>query len=278
MIELPEAATIAGQITTELQGKRVARGMRGNSPHKFAFYSGEPEDYERILEGKVVGPAEPFGSCLAVKLEPGYGLVLGDGGERILYHTSEATLPKKHHLLLEFDDDTYLSVGIMGWGAAQLVPWEDLATQTFAGPRLLSPLDAEYTAAHLKSLFADALPDDSRTMKAAIVRRPGVVGVGNGYLQDILFRARLHPRRRLTSMTPAEWRGLHKAIKTTITQATKAGGRDTERDLYGARGQYVALMDTRTAGGPCPECETPIEKISYQGGSCYLCPKCQKLG
>ena len=58
-------------------------------------------------------------------------------------------------------------------------------------------------------------------------------------------------------------------------QATKAGGRDTERDLYGQTGGYRCLLDTRTRGTPCTACGSTIEKISFLGGSCYFCPSCQ---
>ena len=57
--------------------------------------------------------------------------------------------------------------------------------------------------------------------------------------------------------------------------AVRGGGRDTEFDLYGRPGSYVPRLDRRQAGRPCPVCGTPIEKIQYLGGSCYVCPVCQ---
>ena len=107
MIELPEAVTIARQIDERLKGKRIDSALRGNSPHKFAFYSGEPEEYERILAGKEVAEARAHGNQILVSAEPGYTVVLGCGGEKILYHQTEATLPKKHQLLLRFADGSY---------------------------------------------------------------------------------------------------------------------------------------------------------------------------
>ena len=58
-------------------------------------------------------------------------------------------------------------------------------------------------------------------------------------------------------------------------RAVDLDGRDTERDLYGNRGRYVRMMDSKTKGLPCPQCGTPIVKIQYLGGACYLCPDCQ---
>jgi formamidopyrimidine-DNA glycosylase len=277
MIELPEAHVISQQITAELQGKRIRSAVRGNTPHKFAFYTAEPEGYARTLRGLTVGAAEARASCLIVAMEPGWAVVLGDGGERILYHPSAATLPKKHHFLLEFEDDTYLSVAIQGWGAVQMVPRDQVATETFARARRPMPLDDSFTLTYLRELLGDISPEVALSIKAAVISKPGICGVGNGYLQDILYHARLHPRRRAGTLTAAELKALHKSARLVIRQATRAGGRDTERDLYGAPGRYVRLLDARTVGQPCPACQTPFEKISFLGGSCYFCPTCQPL-
>ena len=146
----------------------------------------------------------------------------------------------------------------------------------------MSPLDGEFTvgsrrsAAYLQQLFAEVPPGDPRSIKYFVISKPGIWGVGNGYLQDILFRAKLHPRRRVVEISTKEQRAVHQAVKATITQAAKANGRDTERDLHNQPGRYVRILDSRVVGQPCPECATPIERISYLGGASYFCPHCQK--
>jgi formamidopyrimidine-DNA glycosylase len=60
-----------------------------------------------------------------------------------------------------------------------------------------------------------------------------------------------------------------------VNQVIAGGGRYDETDLYGNPGGYVRLMDKNSVGQPCPECGTPIEKMSYLGGTCYYCPACQ---
>ena len=99
--------------------------------------------------------------------------------------------------------------------------------------------------------------------------------MGSGMLQDILFRAKLNPRRKVPDIKKEERVHLHQAILKTMQLAIEAHGRDTEKDLFGIPGSYIPLMDRRTAGTPCPLCGTTIEKISYLGGSCYICPSCQ---
>jgi formamidopyrimidine-DNA glycosylase len=275
MIELPEALTIAQQMNDELKGKNIEYGNRGNSPHKFAFYNRPPEEYEAILKGKTMGEAKEHGSCILVSVEPDHLLVLGGGGERILFHQSAKTLPKKRQLLLHFEDDTYLTVSVQGWGSAQLIHHSEVAAYPHVANQGVSPLNDAFTFEYFQQQFRELKEEDPRSVKFFMISNPGVWGVGNGYLQDILFRARIHPRRRVINITKEEKQTLYEAIIVTIKHAAALGGRDTERDLYNRPGGYSRLMDSRTVGQPCPECGAEIEKIQYLGGASYFCPRCQ---
>jgi formamidopyrimidine-DNA glycosylase len=275
VIELPEALIIARQMSEELKGKQIESGIRGNVPHKFAFYSGSAEEYEAILKGKTMGEATGHGNAILASVGPDYTLVLGGGGERILFHQSESTLPKKHHLLLHYQDGTYLTVTVQGWGNVLLLHQSELVEHPHVGEKRVSPLSDAFTFEYLQGLFEELEEEDSRSVKFFIVSEPGIWGVGNGYLQDILFRARIHPRRRAIGIVEEERQALHKAIRETLKQAVDLGGRDTERDLYNRRGGYRRIMDSKSVGKPCPACGTPVEKIQYLGGACYLCPSCQ---
>lgn len=277
MIELPEAQTVARQIDADLRGKGIAAAQRGNSPHKFAFYTGSPEEYEATLVGRTICGAEAMGNHIVVAVEPDYVLALGCGGERILYHPDAQTLPKKHQLLLRFADNTYLTVSVQGWGAAQLVPREDLGARTYVDPGRVSPLGEAFTWEHYDGLFQDLEPKDSRSIKFFCISKPGIWGLGNGYLQDILYQAHVHPRRKAADLTPDERRALFDATVDVLRRATDLGGRDTERDLHNRPGGYRPALDRRMVGEPCPGCGTPIAKIQFQGGSCYFCPDCQPL-
>jgi formamidopyrimidine-DNA glycosylase len=275
MIELPEATTIARQINAELKGKRIAEGNQGNSPHKFAFYSYPAEAYAALLRDKTLGETTANGVLILVTLEPGYTLILGEGGERIIYHRSAATLPQKRQLLLHFTDDTYLTVSIQGWGATLLLPQADVASHPYVYLSKPSPLSEAFTREFFKGLFAELEPDDPRSIKFFLISKPGVLGIGNGCLQDILWRAKIHPRRRAVGLSEAEQGALYTAMRQTLREMVDCGGRDGDFDLYGHPGGYQRLLHAKSVGQPCPDCGTPFEKASYQGGSVYYCPKCQ---
>jgi len=275
MIELPEAVTIAGQMNKELSGKRIAAVERGHTPHKFAFYTYPADTYRSILEGSSVGESTDHGNAILTQIGSDHVLVLGGGGERILYHQGGETLPKKHQLLLQFEDQTYLTVTVSGWGNVMLLQHEELAEHPHVGETRVSPLSEEFSWAYFKRYFDDLVGDDSRSVKFFVVSKPGIWGVGNGCLQDILFHARLHPRRKVIDIADDEQLALYDAIVRTLNQMIDLGGRSSEVDLYGNKGGYVRILDSKTVGTPCPECGTLIEKAQYLGGTIYFCSTCQ---
>jgi formamidopyrimidine-DNA glycosylase len=275
MIEFPEAYTIARQINTDLKGKRIESAVRGNVPHKFAFYSRTPEEYAALLQAEIIGDAFVNGPLIVMGAEPGYVIVMGGGGERILLHRSEKTLPKKYHLLLNFEDQTHLSVTVQGWGSALLLTLPELENHAFYNKINPPPLSEAFTFDYFNGLFDSLEAEDSRSIKYFLISKPGVLGIGNGYLQDILFQAKILPRRRAVQVSADEQLALHTAIRDVLQKAVDLGGRDTEHDLYDRPGRYVRIMDNRTAGQPCPECGTLIKKESFLGGAVYYCPHCQ---
>ena len=275
MIELPEATAIAQQINGELAGKQIEYGDRGNATHKFAFANGTADEYTGIFKDKTIGPAEGHGSAILVPIEPGYVLVLGGGGERILYHQNSAKLPKKTHLLLRFTDGTSLTVTVQGWGNTLLLPEQTHGAHRHVQIDRIPPLSAGFTWAYFESLFEEIDPESSKSAKFFANSEPGVWGMGNGCLQDILYHARIHPKRRIVDLTGDEKRALYNAIVDTLSRMVELGGRYEERDLYGRRGGYVRRLGTKTKGMPCTVCGTPIEKSQYLGGAIYFCPTCQ---
>jgi formamidopyrimidine-DNA glycosylase len=275
VIELPEAMVIGQQMAQELAGKQIAYGNQGNSPHKFAFTSGTAAEYEAILKDKTIGPARGHGSAILVPIEPGHVLVLGGGGERILYHQEERTHPKKRQLLLQFSDGTSLTVTVSGWGNVMLLPKATAGEHRHVQSDRIPPLSAGFTWEHFQELFDTVDPESSKSVKFFTISEPGVWGIGNGCLQDILYHAGIHPRRRIVDVGEGDRRALYDAIVRTLAQMVELGGRESERDLYGNRGRYVRILDSKTKSKPCPRCGTPIEKSQYLGGAIYVCPSCQ---
>jgi formamidopyrimidine-DNA glycosylase len=276
MIELPEAITFARQLNATLSGKQIAAAVRGNSPHKFAFYTRTAEEYADILAGKRIGAASHHGSLILLPTLPEHLLLLGYGGERILFHLTAETLPKKHQLLLQFTDGSFLSVTVQGWGFCQLLQASEVSSHPHLSKPGPDPLSKAFTLEYFQTLFETLKEFDPRSVKFFMISEPAVLGIGNGCLQDILFRAKIDPRRKANALSALERQALYQAIRETLQLAVDQGGRNSERDLFNQSGGYRRLLDSDTVGQPCPACGSPIQKISFQGGAAYLCPTCQK--
>ena len=103
-----------------------------------------------------------------------------------------------------------------------------------------------------------------------------IPGLGNGVLQDILFRARIHPKTRISTLSDKQKDTLFHCVKDTLQDIYLAGGRNSETDLFGKKGGYIPTLSKDTVGKPCPVCGEDIRKENFLGGSIYYCFECQK--
>ncbi|MBN2549917.1 MAG: hypothetical protein JXB15_12210 [Anaerolineales bacterium] len=275
MFELPELVILARQINENLQGKTVLKGELGNSPHKFVWYNRSPEDFEALTRGKVVGQASARGRWLFIPLEPGYMLLLGEFGGRLLYHPAGASLPAKYHLHITFDDGSVLTALTQMWGAYELYEQGQEQERQYVKDMRPTPLDASFTVEYFQALVESLKTGEKRTAKKLLTQEQLIPGLGNAIAQDILFRAHLLPQHPLETLSSAQVQLLHQAIIETVREVIAQGGRYDETDLFNQPGGCVRLMDSRSAGEPCPACGAIIEKMQYLGGACYFCPRCQ---
>jgi Formamidopyrimidine-DNA glycosylase len=104
-----------------------------------------------------------------------------------------------------------------------------------------------------------------------------IPGLGNGTLQDILFNAGIHPKKKTQDLSEQQKEQLFFSIKNTISEMCELGGRDTEKDLFGAFGRYKTKLSKNTSGKPCDKCGSIVVKENYLGGSIYYCKECQPL-
>jgi formamidopyrimidine-DNA glycosylase len=280
MIEMPEAFNLAKQMNETLKGKTISRFARGTQTHKFLWLNRPDEEYQAILAGKTITGASSFGRSIYLQMGREAMLWWTDAGGKILYHAPGAALPPKYHLGWDFSDGSHLTYQLEMWGAVRLLeadgfdkrPHEETGTD---------PLSPEFTFEKFNTMLEEYPGKTSNGIKGFLVatgyKVPNHIhGLGNAIVQDILFQAGIDPRHKIPALHDDERRNLYDAIRQVLEQAIRAGGRDDELNLFGQPGGYVRRMDSRTAGQPCPNCRTPVLKIAYMGGACYLCPKCQK--
>ncbi|HHX28537.1 MAG: endonuclease VIII [Bacillota bacterium] len=275
MIELPESHVLAEQINRTVAGKEILYVTANQSPHGCARYSGNPSEYSSKLRGKRVSGADVFCGFVRIAADDMCLLISAP----IKYHAPGEKLPEKHQLLVLFDDGSAISCTVRVWGAMFCYRQGEEAEGIPVGHHLNtepSPLDDRFDYAYFRSLAAS---EDAKSLcaKAFLATEQRIVGMGNGVLQDILWNAHVHPKRRMDTLSEAEFRALFDSVKKTLADMVAQGGRDTERDLFGQSGGYKTVLKKTTAGSPCAECGSTIINETYLGGAIYYCPTCQQL-
>lgn len=275
MLEIPEALVIARQTSQILAGCTIVQVIVGQTPHKFAFYAGDPAAYPALLVGKKISHAKARGGM--VSIAAGDSTLVFSDGAALRHWPATSKRPDKHQLLLEMDDGSAFTASIQMYGGVWCFKGEDFDNPYYQVARdKPSPLSEQFDRAYFEAIMA--APDSEKlSAKAALATEQRIPGLGNGVLQDILYRAGIHPRQVVRLLDLAAKDRLFHAIKDTLAEMAAMGGRDTEKDLFGQPGGYQTQLSKNTVGQTCRKCGQTILKEAYLGGSVYVCPGCQRL-
>lgn len=275
MIELVEASLLSEQLNNTIRGKRITKVTTLYSPHKFTFFHGDPQNYDALLRDRRIGESSPNGGQIRMEIED-LILVIGDGID-LRYHEKDAKLPAKHQLLMEFTDGSALSGSTQMYGFLWCVREAEFDNPYYlVGKEKPSPLTDQFDLEYFMRIL-DAPRAEKLSTKAVLATEQRIPGLGNGVLQDIMYEAGLHPKRKVATYTEEDKLRLFHAIKETLSLMVNQGGRDTEKDLFGIPGGYRTKMSKNTVGKACPKCGQTIQKEAYLGGSIYYCSACQTL-
>ncbi len=273
--ELPEAVSVARQMDRVLPGKTIERILLSQdcaSLIRQGFVNLDAVD----LTGKVIRRVTSQGKWIFMRLESDWFLTLAiESSGKLLFHPIGSAKPDKFRLLVEFASGECLSMHLQGWGFARAAPQEVLINWAYPGHLGLDPLDEVQLSAEVLDLLL--AQGEKKVLKAILTDQRQIAGIGIGYCQEILYRAKLHPKRKAGGLAPAERAQLLASIRATLGEAVSLGGSASEVDLYGHPGGYQRQIGSHLLGLPCPRCGMVIEKVSVAGGACHICPGCQKL-
>lgn len=276
MIELPEAIVLSKQVNEMVTNKEIVRVIAEQSPHKFAWYHKDPQQYGDILEGRSIQHATAVGGLL--ELQVGDAKLVFSDGVNLRYFPAGSKRPIKHQLLLELEDESALCASVQMYGGLSCYPQGEEETSSYymVAKSKPSPLSKEFDEAYFEEISSVKEVQKS-SVKAFLATEQRIPGLGNGVLQDILWTAKLHPKRKMNTLSGEERAVMFRSIKDVLLAMTKAGGRDTEKNLFGIAGGYETAMSRNHVGEHCHVCGQPIIKDAYLGGSVYYCENCQKL-
>ena len=272
MPELPEVETVRARLAPVLTGRRFER-VEIHDPRLVRPY--EPAEVAAELEGERVAAVERRGKYLIVRFESGRVLLIHLRMTGSLRHTSGDLAEDTHRrAVVRLDngsDVAYRDVRRFGtWlllEPGELEPYLDSRVGE-------EPLDALFTAARL----GERLSGRRAPIKAALLDQRTLAGMGNIYVDEALWRARIHPLRAAESLDRNELRRLHKGVRAALEAGIARQG-STLRDYAlpdGASGSMQHEFKVYGRGGePCDRCGTPIAKIRVAGRGTWFCSTCQ---
>ncbi|MEW6649475.1 MAG: DNA-formamidopyrimidine glycosylase family protein [Chloroflexota bacterium] len=268
MPELPEIACRARQMNHELSGK-VIQSIEVLQPKCLNMPVG---NFQAALHGAKIIQVSYQGKWIFVNTTNGWLLLnLGMGGEILL--VTRASLPEKYRLIFDFADSSCLAVNFWWFGYAHYVSQDQLHTHEMTRKLGRNALDLQ------RSDFKQLLTSARGKVKPFLLDQSKIAGIGNAYIHDILFLARLHPLRALSSLQESDIDRLFDSIQTGLRTSLDKNGAFYEVDLHGWRGSFTMddILIGYKEGKPCPACSTPIEKIRTGSTSSFICPSCQSL-
>jgi formamidopyrimidine-DNA glycosylase len=266
MPELPEITVLARQMQAELVGKTIT-AMEILQPKCLNI---EEKAFRSRLIGAEILQVTHRGKWLQAQTTQGWLLLsLGMGGEVLLIEDN--ALPERRRVVFGFDDDTRLAVNFWWFGYCHYAADPaDHAMTARLGPNALD-LTLED--------FRELLRGRRGGIKSFLLDQSRIAGIGNVYVQDPLFVAKIHPLRKINTLSEQEIEALWRALRHTLQESIDLGGSAWEMDLYGAKGRWDEshLLVAYREGKPCPACGMTVEKIKTGSTSNCICPQCQAL-
>ncbi len=273
MPELPEVETVVRTLKKLVIGKTISRVSV-----LLARIVRRPDDVEEFkaqLVGQTIRSIERRAKFIKfildrdvlvshLRMEGRYGL-----------YAAQDELEKHTHVIFHFTDGTELRYrDVRQFGTMDLFPiGEELAREPLAklGPE---PLDPGFTP----DVFWGMLQGRTTKIKPLLLNQSFLVGLGNIYVDEALFRARIHPERPANQLTPREAVRLHESIVATLNEAIAQGGSSIKSYVngQGEMGMFQQSLNVYgRKGEPCPVCATPIVRFVVGGRGTHICPSCQ---
>lgn len=274
MPELPEVETIRQSLLPRLTGRRIDSVQVREKRLRYPVDAGV---LERLVLGHTIQSIERRSKYLVIRFDAQTALVLHLGmSGRILLVKAGAEFARHDHVIFGLDNGVEMRFrDHRRFGLVEAFAEAELDTCRHFKSLGLEPLSEACTP---EELF-----ERSRKLKKPIknflMDAQVLVGVGNIYASEALFRARIRPTRPAGKLTLQDWKHLHRAVRSVLEKAIREGG-TTLRDFVDSDGEYGgyqhSLFVYGRASKACRRCKTIIRRKIMAGRSTFYCPLCQR--
>ena len=285
MPELPEVETVRRGLSPALKGARLVRVEARRPDLRFPL----PEGFVQRLTGATVLDLTRRAKYLLAPLDRGDTLVMHlgmtgrfeiEGAERQerpgVFHYAAPADPKHAHVVFETDAGRRITFfDPRRFGFMDLIATEDIESHPWFAKMGPEPLGPQFDARALAAAFKGR----KQSPKTLLLDQRVVAGLGNIYVCEALFRARISPLKPAGSISRAKISALALAIKAVLAEAVEAGGSSIS-DYAGADGALGYFQHSFRVygreGEPCPDgCKGVVERVVQGGRSTFYCPRCQ---
>lgn len=278
MPELPEVEVNRRGLNYLLRDK-VIKEIEVYWPNIVVGFEQQPNWENQIINQRII-EIKRRGKYLIFRLNEGSIVShLRMEGKYFYYNLKELPNEKaKHtHVIFRFKDDSELHYNdVRKFGRMEYLETDQLLNYFEARQIGPEPVATEFKLDE----FSEQLNKSKQNIKAALLSQKYVAGLGNIYVDEVLFRTGIHPLIKADKLNKQQVKALYSDIIKVIEEAIEAGGSSirTYRNTVGESGNYQKQLKVygRT-NEPCVKCQTPIEKIRVAQRGTHICPRCQVI-
>lgn len=283
MPELPEVETVRRGLAPVMEGQRIVRAdvnrpdLRWPFPDRMAERLGGQRVLRLRRRSKYILADLDSGETLLIHLGmSGRMMVSGDPLGRFVH---DHPMPEKHdHVVFHMDNGARITFNDpRRFGAMDLMTTAEADAHKLLAGLGPEPFGNAFNEQHLVAAFRGR----NTPVKSALLDQGIIAGLGNIYVCETLFRARISPRRKAGRIAAARVAGLVPIIRQVLDEAIQAGGSSLRdfRQADGELGYFQHAFDVYgREGAPCrsPECTGTIARLVQSGRSSFYCPQCQR--
>ena len=269
MPELPEVTVISEDIRTLAAGKKVARAGIFRDDVSNAGVEGFPAR----LVGKTLEGTGRRGKIITLDFGDVVGVVHLVISGRVVQLPAWREPDKTNTAVVEFEGGPVLAFTKLWLGYFDLYEPERVGEHSLISRLGLDPFSEDFSPEYLRNIF-----DRKAAIKGLLLDQSKVSGLGNIYVDEVLFAAGVHPTRKANTLNSVETKAIYSSIRDILREAIELRGTtfDSYHDAFGETGKFQHRLKVfARAGEPCPVCGTKIEKSRVAGRGTHVCPTCQ---
>ena len=270
MPELPEVETVCRGLRNKVLGRTILNVEQRRPNLRYPF----PEGFAELLTGQTIETIERRAKYIIIPLTGGTWIThLGMSGQIRLYDQRPEALGKHEHLFVTFDDGT--AMGYTDPRRFGYMQWVNQGQQLFHNLGV-EPLSPALTPEYLEREFTGS----RRPIKTALLDQYPIAGLGNIYVCEALWLAKISPKNQSGDISLSKLGELCQAIREVLDRAIAAGG-STLKDhaqVDGKSGYFqhqFHVYNQASSGCSRDECHGEIAQIRQAGRSTFYCPVCQ---